>query len=446
MRVGRQTRLWVRALPFGVVLAAWLLFLLAAYPGTMSIDSFDQLKEARAGFYTDSHPPAMAALWALTEHVVRGPFGMLAIQSATLLVGLAMLLWRVFRPIVAATITAALFLYPPICSPLAVIWKDCVMAGGLVLGIALITSVGRRARIAGLVVLMLATAMRYNAFAATLPLIVLLFEWRPGMKWLQRYAIAIGAWLAITVVAMGLNGVLADRQMHFWASSFALVDITGTVAKTGDTLPDSELGPLLAPTQIEVASDYQAALRSHYRTCDFVTLIGPPPALWDVQLGGDVPLADDKREAITHAWWQIVSGHPGGYVKYRLDSFADVLGMHTAFRGTTVLPRHWQNKAALETFGITQGDPPLAKTAESIAQWTGRRTPLYRPWFYALLALALLWWARRYREVLAILLSGLVMESSLVILAVTPDYRYSHWLVITTCLGLVLLVANRAEE
>jgi len=144
---------------------------------------------------------------------------------------------------------------------------------------------------------------------------------------------------------------------------------------TGDTLPDSELGPLLAPTKIQVASDYQAALRSHYRTCDFVTLIGTPPALWDVQLGGDVPLADDKREAITHAWWQIVSGHVGGYVKYRLDSFADVLGMHAAFRGTTVLPRHWQNKTNLETFGISHADPPLAKTAESIAQWTGRRTP-----------------------------------------------------------------------
>jgi hypothetical protein len=176
-----------------------------------------------------------------------------------------------------------------------------------------------------------------------------------------------------------------------------------------------------------------------------VTLIGKPPALWDVQLGGEVPLADAKREAITHAWWQIVSGHPGGYVKYRLDSFADVLGMHAAFRGTTVLPRHWQNKALLETFGITQGEPPLAKTAEAIAQWTGRRTPLYRPWFYALLALALLWWARRDREVLAVLLSGLLMESSLLILAVTPDYRYSHWLVIATCLGLVLLVAKRAE-
>jgi len=444
VRSGRQTRLWVRALPFGIVVGAWVLFLLAAYPGTMSIDSFDQLREARAGFYTDSHPPAMAALWALTEHVVRGPFGMLAIQSVTLIVGLAMILWRVFRPLAAAVITSALFLYPPICAPLAVIWKDCLMAGGLVLGIALITGVGRRSRIAGLVVLMLASAIRYNAFAATLPLVVLLFEWRPGMKLLHRYAIAVGAWFAITVLATGLDGVLADRQMHFWASSFALVDITGTVAMTDDTLPDSELGPLLAPTQIEVASDYQAALRSHYTPGDFVKLIGPPPALWNVELGGDVPAPEAQRDAITHAWWTLVSGHPGGYLKYRYDSLAEVLGMRASFRGTTVLPRHWQRQTALDAFGIPRTDPPLAKTAESIAQLVGRRTPLFRPWFYALLALALLWWARRHREVLAILLSGLVMESSLLFLAVTPDYRYSHWLVVATCLGLVLLVAKRA--
>jgi hypothetical protein len=383
-------------------------------------------------------------LWGLVEHVVRGPFGMLVIQSATLIIGLAMILWRAFRPLAAAVITSALFLFPPICSPLAVIWKDCLMAGGLVLGIALLTGETRRSRIAGLAVLVLASAMRYNAFAATLPLVVLLFEWRPGMKWLQRYAIAIGVWLAITVLATGLDSVLTDREMHFWASSFALVDITGTVAKTSDTLPDSELGPLLAPTQIEVTSDYQAALRSHYTAGDLVKLIGPPPALWDVQFSGDVPAPEAQREAITHAWWTIVSGHPGGYLAYRFDSFAEVLGLRASFHGTTMLARRWQRQTSLDELGIPRTDPPLAHAAESIAHYVGRRTPLYRPWFYALLALALLWWARRHREVFAILVSGLVMESSLLFLAVTPDYRYSHWLVIATCLGLVLLVAKRA--
>lgn len=41
--------------------AAWLVLFIYAYPGQMSIDSFDQLAEARAGVLTDSHPPALCA-------------------------------------------------------------------------------------------------------------------------------------------------------------------------------------------------------------------------------------------------------------------------------------------------------------------------------------------------------------------------------------------------
>jgi hypothetical protein len=421
------------------------LFLLAAFPGTMSIDSFDQLGEARAGFYTDSHPPAMAALWSLIEHVVRGPAGMLVIQSGCFLLGLSLTLWRVFRPIAAAVIASALFLYPPICSPLAVIWKDCLMAGGLVLGIALLTGEGRRAQLGGLAVLVLATATRYNAFAATLPLVVLLFQWRPGLKPLARYATAVGAWILVTVLAMGINKLLVDREMHFWSSTFALADIAGTVAMADD-LPDDELAPLLAPTQIQADTSFSATIRARYTPGDFSKLLGPPPNLWNINLNTTEPQPEARRDAIAHAWWKIVSGHPGAYLRYRFDSFAEILGMHSRFAGTFVLPRHWQRKDALDAYGITHANPPLSKTAEWIAQFTGRRTPLYRPWFYALLALALLWWARRYPEVIAVLLSGLVMESSLLFLAITPDYRYSHWLVIATCLGLVLLVARRARR
>ena len=59
--------------------------------------------------------------------------------------------------------------------------------------------------------------------------IVLLFEWRAGQRWLARYAIALGAWLAVTVVALGINALLTDRKMHFWHSSLALADIVGTL-------------------------------------------------------------------------------------------------------------------------------------------------------------------------------------------------------------------------
>jgi hypothetical protein len=70
---------------------------------------------------------------------------------------------------------------------------------------------------------------------------------------------------------------------------------------------------------------------------------------------------------------------------------------------------------------------------------------MFRPHLYVLLSLALLWFARRERFVLALLLSGLVMELTMLPLGATPDYRYSHWLVVTTCLSIVILVAKRSR-
>ena len=47
--------------------------------------------------------------------------------------------------------------------------------------------------------------------------------------------------------------------------------------------------------------------------------------------------------------------------------------------------------------------------------------------------------------ILALLLSGILMELSLLPIAITPDYRYSHWLVICACTSLAMLVARRAR-
>jgi hypothetical protein len=64
---------------------------------------------------------------------------------------------------------------------------------------------------------------------------------------------------------------------------------------------------------------------------------------------------------------------------------------------------------------------------------------------YLVIALVLLPLAIRHRDVLALLLSGLGLEASLFPLAPTPDYRYSHWLVICTLLAIIMLTARRMK-
>lgn len=429
-----------------ILSAGWLVLILYAFPGVMTMDSFDQLREGRTWFFTDAHPPAMAALWGVLDRLVRGPLLMLMLQGAAFLGGLFLILTHVLSRPRAAVAAVVLFLFPPVLVPMAVIWKDCMMAGFFVLGIAGLLHADRRWRLTGLGLLSIATAMRYNAPAATLPLILLLFYWRAGMPWLARYALALGAWIAVTAVAMGCNSLMVDREMHFWHSSLALEDIVGTLAHVSPALPDRELGPLLAPTGIRVDHDYHARLVQQYVPYDFQQLVSGEGHLWDVPIAGTEPAPPAQRTAIERAWKAIIPAHEAAYLAYRVEVFAEVLGLHRKFQGATVIRHELQYRGMLDAMNLPLTQSAVSRTGEDLTMWMAKRTRLFRPHVYALLALALLGFCVRQREIGAILLSGLGLEVSLFPLVQAPDYRYSHWLVTCALLALVMLVARRAQR
>lgn len=435
-----------RARPIIILATGWLIFIAYGWPGLMTMDSFDQLAEARAWFFTDSHPPAMAALWGIVDHVYRGPTGMLVLQGTAFLAGIYLLLRRVFAPPGAALASVLLLLFPPVLAPLVVIWKDCLMAGCFVLGTAALLAARRGIRLAGLALLLAGTAMRYNAPAATLPLVVLLFEWRPGQRWFVRYSIATAAWIAITAAAFGLNAWLTDRPMHYWASSIGVQDIVGVLAKVDDDIPDVELAPLLAPTGIHVDHDLHRTIRARYKRGEFTQLLAGDTALWTMPVAGTTPAPAPQRDAIERAWRELVTSYPGAFLRYRLETFGEVLGVYPKFSGTTVIRHKYQTPERLDAMGIPRGQPHWQDKAERWLLTLAKRTPLFRPHLYALIALFLIGFAIRQRDVLALLLSGLFMELSYLPFGQTPDYRYSHWMVVSTCVSLVVVVARRARS
>ena len=63
------------------------------------------------------------------------------------------------------------------------------------------------------------------------------------------------------------------------------------------------------------------------------------------------------------------------------------------------------------------------------------KTPLFRPVLYLVLAIVALVLARRQRLLRNLVISGLVYELALFILAPTNDYRLSHWLVVTSVIA-----------
>lgn len=434
------------------LVVAWLGLVLYAFPGYMSYDSVLQLLEARDGVFEGSHPPLMGLLWRICDALVEGPLLMLLIQVTCFVTGAYLVLVRFMQPRTAAFATLGIAWFPPVAVVLAVIWKDSQMVAYLMLGTPLLLAESRRTRIAGLAVLLLATAMRFNALAITFPLVVLLFQWTPEHTRMKRYAVSVGVWIAITVASMGASSLLASGRGSLWNDTLALADITGTLRYAAD-IPDAELRDILAGTPVQVSGNVQAASRATYRIEDLdeqvqLSLGGGSyiPALWVTTYHVFArPTTDEQRAAISRAWRAIVLGNFGAYLTYRAYVtqerlqlgtadvpsasyiwFGDVLNIERSMEGT-------------EHHAVAS---KLQKRLHKAMLWLGTSS-LFRPWIYLALLLVCLVLVRS-RLPLAIGLSGLTNELALFVLGPTVDYRYSIWLTIATLVALVAVIAQRS--
>lgn len=433
--------------PWLVLAIAWGILVLYAFPGQMTQDSWDHLTEARTGVFTDGHPPAMDLLFRWLDYVIAGPFLMLVLQSVALLLGLYLMLRRAFTPRGAAWATFGCYLYPPVMMPMAVIWKDCAMAGFLALGLGALFDGRRWLRIVALGALFVASAVRYNAFAATLPMLLLWFEWRPALVRWRRYAIAAAAWLAVTLAAFGANRLLTDRPMYIWYSSLAVFDIVGTLNYVDGDCSDPELEQLLAGTDLRVHREIHRTMRALYSPSNFAPIVlDPKRALWALPVLGREPAPEPVRDAVGRAWWSVVTSHPGAYLRHRLAATGAVLSLGRVHVSGAITERDaYRYSDYVHQMGQGTGWSPLQDSWTRLMIWIGRQTPVFAPWLYLAAALVLIPLARRHRDVLAILFSGLLYEATLVPLAASHDYRYSHWMIVTTCVALVAVIARRSR-
>src|SRR5262245_52258177 len=189
--------------PITILGLGFVAFVIYGFPGYMSTDSAAQLAQARSDIFTDAHPPIMAVEWAVLDAIVAGPILMLLVQGALFLGGVYGVLVRALTPRTAAIVAVGVLLFPPVLTPMAVIWKDSQMAAFLVAGTALLLDERRRRRMIGFGLIAAGCAFRYNAVAAALPLLVLLFVWKPDIRGWRRYAIAGGATILAAALAQG---------------------------------------------------------------------------------------------------------------------------------------------------------------------------------------------------------------------------------------------------
>lgn len=425
---------WLQALtPRTVLLAGFAWFVLYAFPGYMSNDSTVQLVEARTGKFSDGNPPLMAAEWWILDKIIAGPVLMLLLQGALLLGGTYFLLRRLLAPRAAAWTSAAIFTFPPVMVTMAVIWKDSQMAAYLVAGTAALIQPRLRFRMLGLGLLIAACSLRHNAVAAVIPLIALLFEWRTGLAWTKRLAI-----IGLTVVVVGLAGfgvtrLLASKHVRLTP---AFTDIVGTIAYS-DKRSDEDL--LRALRGVKLAGEDQLQLHAQILTEQhhgWLVMSGPDPFFRS-------PETDADWDAVNRAWKELVLGDVDAYLSYHREQFLRLLH----FSDDDLPGAVWNL--------FLEGDEHMSWVDHNashswfqawfgfrILYWLDAHTPLFHPWVYAVLAVILLPLCRS-RVPVALFSSGILYELGFFPVGVEPEYRYSHWMVLATVLGVVVLFIQR---
>jgi hypothetical protein len=428
--------------PVTILAIGWVGILLYGFPGHMSYDSVGQLLEARAGVYTDGHPPAMAVLWRVVETVIAGPLGMLLIQTACFLAGAYLLFKQRMSPRAAAVTATMLLWFPPVSNAMSTIWKDSQMTGFLMLGTGLLVTAGRRAQLWGLAAVLVATMMRHNAFAMTFPIIGLLFVWNPAHRWWKRYAIAIAAWFAVTLSAQMITRALTDEQRFIWHQSLALLDMVGTLRNVPD-MTDAELSDLFDGIALRKSEGLHDAIRATHDPA-----WTPVDNLWHATDSFFVrPRTADERAAVARAWRATVPSHLGAYLAYRWVVFRQLVQLTDVPLGS---PAYIWFTDIQDLYGSAaqighNAHPSGAQIALHEAMMAFGSTFMFHVYFYIFLALALVPFCLRDREALALVASALTSEAALFVLTPTTDFRYSFWLLLGTVVALILAIARRRQ-
>jgi hypothetical protein len=426
---------WVRALQPRTVLAiGFVAFVLYAYPGYMSTDSVGQLTEARTGVFSDGNPPFMSAEWYVLDRIVAGPLLMLLFQGALFLGGLFALWRRIVEPRKAAWIAIAILLFPPVLTPMAVIWKDSQMAAYLVAGIAAMLDSRRRVRVIGLALLVIACALRHNALAAVGPLVLMLFEWTPGGRLWKRLAVVAGALVVAIGIVFAVGRVLTTNHIRLTPM---FNDIVGVISFS-DEMSDDEVRAALPGVPLAISSQFQPQTRILTEMRHGYLVMNGPERFFDA------PKTDADWQAYAVAWKKLVLAHPREYLAYHWDNFLYLLGA----QGESTVGPVWNQflESPKQTNGINHAaSPSWVQTMLGFHAfyWLADNTPLFRPYVYALVALLLLVLCCRDRLTFALFTSGLLYELSFFPIAAEADYRYSHWMITTVVIAAAILFVKR---
>lgn len=415
-----------------IVLSAILTFATfcaAFYPGVMTEDSYTQYWDAVNLNFSDWHPPIMAALWSQTNRVIEGPGGiyllhlLMVVSSLCLLSAAALLEGKrmYFIPMLA------IFL-PIVSSMLFVIFKDVSLAASLLLAFSLwyfwrISGKLNKPRIILiLTILFYASSVRYNALAATIPVIWLLLLDFTTVRKAVIIAVLIGAFFVFANELI-IPRILPIKQVHM-SQDFMSYDLMGIYLLTGKNFFPAEY---LTKTQLDnIANQYK-----HRENLGIVFFKNDTKSISELR----------------RAWRTALLQEPLAYMRYRAhvlktDLKAEVWYVQPFSEHTTLhFPKHQPEPLWKET--------SLGRIHTSFVRWTGSYAIfLFKTLTYLVAGLGIFLFSMRRKIVIAagLTASSLLYIPTFFVHGITGNYRYIYWPVMATLLSVFVIWIESARQ
>jgi hypothetical protein len=423
----------VAIMAIALLIIACALPLAAYWPGIMTWDATREYGMALRDPIDDWHPPVMIWVWRQLHRLAVGPAPMLLLQVGLYVAGWALLVrgaWASERPRRALAF-AACALFPIALAIEGCVLKDCLMAGALLVALALIAPAQPKVatRVVACLLMLFAATLRYNALFACLPLFVTALpeQWRNTRARLPSAVLA--ATLALAAVTPAANRMIGAQPSGVELSQ-VLFDLGGITKFSGtDAFPP-----------IDGVADLVAVNRSCYH-----------PELWDsyawwtdhpCPIGwANVGPWFAARHNSSLAWWiEAIARHPLAYAEHRVSHFAVNVRIVAPRSAASVIPP----RPDRNPYGFDVSPNRISIALDSLAAAIAR-TPLGLPIVWIAVAAAVLMLFRKHRSRLAMLAasSSLMFGLSYLVLSVASDLRYHLW----TAIGaLVALAASASPE
>jgi len=400
---------------------AWsFIFLRLFWPGRVNVDIADQYLQATGKIpYSDWHAPVMSAVWRILIDITGDPGSLLLLQVGLLAAaawGIGVLVHRSGAPRWVSLLGPTIMVSPWVVSQMTTLWKDSQMAVAILLAVVLIMITRLVPKtwllwLPALALLVYGVGVRKNAVFAVVPIAVY-GGWCLVHLWRHRRGRPGDSATSADSASPETSEPTADsakkgRPFLLTAvSSLIVLGLIGGGVKVTDAVIDSQMGVtktgqisqiflddvmFSVPESRLQSSDAPRALKDHISSARDKCLKRGEiwDAYWNCYGRGTTGKAFSPiayQDELKSLWLNEVVTHPVSYIEYRIS-------VYSSYFFTSKL-EYWEadwdgdaQKARLPA-GSAKADYIVRPYVEDFA--LGTFPMLFKPWFWALVAVLLL--------------------------------------------------------